>query len=106
MGFIFMGGDSSTTRCIRTDLIDPRYSCIKCQDLDLTGCLEHSIIVNRVYMPFDLRSYGMFPTKVNSLLSITKPVTAASNGCQYGCQLVSALYDGLRRLRPSYKVHI
>ena len=27
MGFIFMGGDSSTTRCIRTDLIDPRYMC-------------------------------------------------------------------------------
>ena len=34
MGFIFMGGDSSTTRCIRTDLIDPRYK-IQALNLDV-----------------------------------------------------------------------
>ena len=34
--------------------------------LDLTGCLEESIVVCRVCMLYDPRSYGMSLTKVNS----------------------------------------
>ena len=41
-------------------------------NLYLTGCLEYLVVVCRVYMPYDLRSYGMSLTTVNSHLSITK----------------------------------
>ena len=43
--------------------------------VDLTGCLEYLIVVCRVYMPYDLRSYGMSLTTVNSHLSITKDIS-------------------------------
>ena len=49
-------------------------------DLDLTGCLEESIVVCRVCMLYDPRSYGMSLTKVNSHLSITKKSSYHNNG--------------------------
>ena len=54
-------------------------------DLDLTGCLEESIVVCRVCMLYDSRSYGMSLRLGAAVLRALAGVTMIVSGLAIGC---------------------